>query len=171
VTAKMASSHLSRFGEDAYARGSVGARLRRGATLAWRGVMEKLGVALFHRGLWRSKFAPVIRASSAFSTVGAHSSKKVRTPTTHLRHLLASMVSTKNNKSEVLQEWADLDANGAKFERGLMEKHIQSICFLDPAGVPPALKQDKHKGVKVKGADIAFLVRVNVLTPDERAPC
>ncbi|WFD18815.1 hypothetical protein MCAP1_001026 [Malassezia caprae] len=67
------------------------------------------------------------------------------------------MAATKNAKSEVLQEWADFDANGAKFERGLMEKHVQSICFLDPAGVPSALKQDKHKGVKVKGADIAFL--------------
>ncbi|WFD26209.1 hypothetical protein MNAN1_001186 [Malassezia nana] len=67
------------------------------------------------------------------------------------------MGAAKNTKSEVLQEWADLDANGAKFERGLMEKHVQSICFLDPARVPPSLKQDKHKGVKVKGADIAFL--------------
>lgn len=96
----------------------------------------------------------------AFPTVGVHPSKKARDLVSRLGHLPASMGAAKNTKSEVLQEWADLDANGAKFERGLMEKHVQSICFLDPAGVPPSLKQDKHKGVKVKGADIAFLVCV-----------
>lgn len=111
---------------------------------------------------------PSLRPSLRFFriyTVGAHSSKKARRPTSQLRHLVTSMAKTKNTQSEVLQEWADLDANGAKFERGLMEKHVQSICFLEPAGVPPALKQDKHKGVKVKGADIAFLVRMEALTP------
>lgn len=61
-------------------------------------------------------------------------------------------------KSEVIQEWADLDANGASFERGRMEANIQSICFIDPAGVPEWMK-DRHKGVKVRHADVASLVR------------
>lgn len=63
-----------------------------------------------------------------------------------------------SSKAEVIQEWADLDANGASFERGRMEANIQSICFLDPAGVPESMK-DRHKGVKVKSADVLTLVR------------
>ena len=63
-----------------------------------------------------------------------------------------------SSKAEVIQEWADLDANGASSERGRMEANIQSICFLDPAGVPEAMK-DRHKGVKVKSADVLTLVR------------
>lgn len=52
-----------------------------------------------------------------------------------------------------------MDANGASFERGRMEANVQSICFLEPAGVPPELK-NPYQGFKAKGSDVATLVRV-----------
>lgn len=67
------------------------------------------------------------------------------------------MSGAKRSQAEVIQEWADFDANGASFERGRMEANIQSICFNDPAGVPASLK-DKHKGLKIKGSDVLYLV-------------
>ena len=62
-----------------------------------------------------------------------------------------------SSKAEVIQEWADFDANGATFERGRMEANIQSLCFHEPAGVSDEMK-DRHKGVKVKGSDVTSLV-------------
>ncbi|WFD32352.1 hypothetical protein MSPP1_003397 [Malassezia sp. CBS 17886] len=61
-----------------------------------------------------------------------------------------------SGNAEVIQEWADFDANGCTFERGRMDANVQSICFKEPAGVPDSLR-DPRKGVKVKAADVAFL--------------
>ena len=78
-----------------------------------------------------------------------------------------------SSKAEVIQEWADFDANGATFERGRMEANIQSLCFHEPAGVSDEMK-DRHKGVKVKGSDVTSLVCALCsvcLPPDIRAAC
>lgn len=86
------------------------------------------------------------------------------------QHLMSRDASS---KAEVIQEWADFDANGATFERGRMEANIQSLCFHEPAGVSDEMK-DRHKGVKVKGSDVTSLVCAlsSVCLPlDIRAAC
>lgn len=58
---------------------------------------------------------------------------------------------------EVIQQWADMDSEGATFERHRMDAQVQSICITDQAGVPEALK-DASKGIKVKASDVNYLV-------------
>ncbi|AXA52083.1 uncharacterized protein MRET_3984 [Malassezia restricta] len=70
-----------------------------------------------------------------------------------------------SSKAEVIQEWADFDANGATFERGRMEANIQSLCFHEPAGVSDEMK-DRHKGVKVKGSDVTSLTSELLVEPE-----
>ena len=60
--------------------------------------------------------------------------------------------------SEVIQEWADFDSEGQTFERGRMEKNVQDIAFINPAGLTEEQK-DPRKGIKLKNADIQALVR------------
>ena len=60
---------------------------------------------------------------------------------------------------EVIQQWADMDSEGATFERHRMDAQVQSICITDQAGVPDALK-DTSKGIKVKASDVNYLVRL-----------
>ncbi|PWN49578.1 hypothetical protein IE53DRAFT_388189 [Violaceomyces palustris] len=68
--------------------------------------------------------------------------------------------SKKLPQAEVIQEWADYDSEGYSFERGRMEKNIQSICFEKPALLPP-----KPAGAsKLKKEDVDFLVKDLLLT-------
>ncbi|KAI3620678.1 hypothetical protein CBS9595_002645 [Malassezia furfur] len=59
---------------------------------------------------------------------------------------------------EVIQQWADMDSEGATFERHRMDAQVQSICITDQAGVPEALK-DASKGIKVKASDVNYLTQ------------
>ena len=67
--------------------------------------------------------------------------------------------------SEVIQEWADFDSEGQTFERGRMEKNVQDVGFINPAGLTEEQK-DPRKGVKLKNADIQSLVRSSLQADD-----
>lgn len=73
-------------------------------------------------------------------------------------------------QSEVIQQWADMDSEGATFERHRMDAQLQSICITDPAGVPDSLK-DLSKGIKVKPSDVSFLVSFSYLTVLDATIC
>lgn len=70
-----------------------------------------------------------------------------------------SVRKTGAKQPEVIQQWADMDSEGATFERHRMDAQVQSICITDQAGVPDALK-DTSKGIKVKASDVNYLVRL-----------
>ncbi|GAC76960.1 hypothetical protein PANT_22c00298 [Moesziomyces antarcticus T-34] len=62
-------------------------------------------------------------------------------------------------QAEVIQEWADFDSAGYSFERGRMEKTVQSLCFGDQAAVMPAhLAAGPAQGQKLKKEDVEFIV-------------
>jgi hypothetical protein len=64
--------------------------------------------------------------------------------------------------SQVIQEWADFDSAGYSFERGRMEKTVQSLCFGDQAAVMPAhLAAGPAQGQKLKKEDVEFIVSAN----------
>ncbi|SPO23516.1 uncharacterized protein UTRI_02195 [Ustilago trichophora] len=62
-------------------------------------------------------------------------------------------------QAEVIQEWADFDSAGYSFERGRMEKTVQSLCFGDNAAtVPPHIAAGPSAGQKLKKDDVEFIV-------------
>ncbi|WFD42962.1 hypothetical protein MPSI1_001613 [Malassezia psittaci] len=61
-------------------------------------------------------------------------------------------------KPEVIQQWQDMDSNGATFERNRLDKRIQEICVTDPAGVPDSMK-NANKDIKIKASDVAYLTK------------
>lgn len=64
---------------------------------------------------------------------------------------------------EVIQQWADMDSEGATYERRRLDANVQRICITEQAGVPDSLK-DANKGVKVKTSDVSYLVGWPLLT-------
>lgn len=107
--------------------------------------------------MWRCLSSPLVSSGhhGAASKIGA----AVRKMTTAKRTPA---------QTEVIQQWADMDSEGATFERGRMEANVQAICIQDPAGVPDSLKE-ATKGVKVKPSDVSYLVRVET-NADARVP-
>ena len=105
--------------------------------------------------LWRQAGARCL--GTPLSVLGACHASCILGPLLPERLRQHLMSRNASSKAEVIQEWADFDANGATFERGRMEANIQSLCFHEPAGVSDEMK-DRHKGVKVKGSDVTSLV-------------
>ncbi|KAJ1029300.1 hypothetical protein NDA13_002551 [Ustilago tritici] len=65
---------------------------------------------------------------------------------------------TAKPKAEVIQDWADFDSAGYSFERGRMEKTVQSLCFGENAAtVPASIAAGPSKGQKLK-EDVKFIV-------------
>ena len=62
---------------------------------------------------------------------------------------------------QVIQEWADFDSAGYTFERGRMEKTVQSLCFGDNAATMSAqIAAGPSQGQKLKKEDVDFIVRI-----------
>ncbi|KAJ1027048.1 hypothetical protein NDA18_003067 [Ustilago nuda] len=66
---------------------------------------------------------------------------------------------TAKPQAEVIQDWADFDSAGYSFERGRMEKTVQSLCFGDNAAtVPASIAAGPSQGQKLKKEDVEFIV-------------